>query len=188
MHRWKALSHVWHFATPWTIHNSPWNSPGQNTGVGSSSLLQGIFPTQGSNPGLPHLGQILYQLSHQGSPLTHPYMTTRKSMSLSKLWELVTDREAWCAGVHGVTESWTRLSNRIELNSYTGRVPLFKKFSHNMNFCIFQILKQLLIGACHFWVNFKPTKVDGTHSKIIMAKNISVSTIAACLPYALKVD
>ena len=47
---------------------SPWNSPGQNTGVGSLSLLQGIFPTQGSNPGLPHCGQILYQLSHQGSP------------------------------------------------------------------------------------------------------------------------
>jgi len=46
---------------------SPWNSPGQNTGVGSLSLLQEIFPTQGSNPGLPHHRQILYQLSHQGS-------------------------------------------------------------------------------------------------------------------------
>ena len=40
----------------------------KNTGVGSLSLLQGIFPTQGSNPGLPHCGQILYQLSHKGSP------------------------------------------------------------------------------------------------------------------------
>ena len=39
---------------------SPWNSTGQNTGVGSFSLLQGIFPTQGSNPGLPHCRQILY--------------------------------------------------------------------------------------------------------------------------------
>ena len=47
---------------------SPWNSPGQNTGVGSLSLLQGIFPTQGWNPGLPHCRQILHQLSHQGSP------------------------------------------------------------------------------------------------------------------------
>ena len=47
---------------------SPWNSPGQNTGVGSLSLLQGIFPTQGSNPGLLHCRQILYQLSHHGSP------------------------------------------------------------------------------------------------------------------------
>ena len=38
---------------------SPWNSPGQNTGVGSCSLLQGIFPIQGSNPRLPHCRQIL---------------------------------------------------------------------------------------------------------------------------------
>ena len=50
---------------------SPWNSPGQNTGVGSFSLLQGIFPTQGLNPGLPHCRQILYQLSYQGSPKYH---------------------------------------------------------------------------------------------------------------------
>ena len=47
---------------------SPWNSPGQNTGVGSLSLLQGVFPTQGSNPGIPHCRQILSQLSHQGRP------------------------------------------------------------------------------------------------------------------------
>ena len=46
---------------------NPWNSPGQNTGLGSLSLLQGIFPTQGSNSGLPHCRWILYQLSHKGS-------------------------------------------------------------------------------------------------------------------------
>ena len=46
----------------------PWNSLGQNTGVGSCSLLREIFPTQGSNPDLPHCRQILYKLSHQGSP------------------------------------------------------------------------------------------------------------------------
>ena len=40
-----------------------WNSPGQNTGVGSRSLLQGIFPTQGSNPGLPYCRCLLHQLS-----------------------------------------------------------------------------------------------------------------------------
>ena len=45
-----------------------WNSPGQNTGVGSLSLLQGIFPTQGLNLGLLHGRRILYQLNHQGSP------------------------------------------------------------------------------------------------------------------------
>ena len=48
--------------------DGPWNSPGQNTGVGSLSLLQGIFLTQGLNPGLPHCRWIFYQLSHKGSP------------------------------------------------------------------------------------------------------------------------
>ena len=47
---------------------SPRNSPGQNTRVGSLSLLQGIFPTQELNPGLPHCRWILYQLSHKGTP------------------------------------------------------------------------------------------------------------------------
>ena len=47
---------------------SPWNSPGQNTGMGSCSLLQGIFPSLWSIPGLPHCRWLLYQLSHQGSP------------------------------------------------------------------------------------------------------------------------
>ena len=48
----------------------PWNSPGQNTGLGGLSLLQRIFQTQGSNPGLLHCRWILYQLSHKGSPRT----------------------------------------------------------------------------------------------------------------------
>ena len=61
--KWKSLSCVWLF-----LLYSSWNSPGQNTGVGSLSLLRGIFPTQGSNQGLPHCRQILYQLSHGGSP------------------------------------------------------------------------------------------------------------------------
>ena len=49
---------------PWGPY-SPWNSPGQNTGVGSHSFLQGIFPAQGLNPGLLYCRQILYHLSHQ---------------------------------------------------------------------------------------------------------------------------
>ena len=55
--KWNLLSHVRLFV----------NSPGQNTGVGSLSFLQGIFPTQGLNPGLPHRRRILHQMSHQGS-------------------------------------------------------------------------------------------------------------------------
>ena len=61
--KWKSLSHV----QPHGLY-IPRNSLGQNPGVGSLSLLQGIFPTQESNPGLPHCRRILYQLSHQGSP------------------------------------------------------------------------------------------------------------------------
>ena len=51
---------------PWLL--CPWNFPGKNTGVGYHFLLQGIFPTQVSNLGLLHCWQILYHLSHKGSP------------------------------------------------------------------------------------------------------------------------
>ena len=55
---------------------SPWNSPGQNTGVGSLSLLQWIFPTQESNRGLLHCRWILYQLSYQGSPIHYKFISS----------------------------------------------------------------------------------------------------------------
>ena len=61
---------------------SPWNSPGQNTGVGTLSLLHGIFPTQGSKPGLLHSGWILYQLSHKGSPSVVKPLTKNHTMSV----------------------------------------------------------------------------------------------------------
>ena len=54
MRFWKSLSHVLLFATHGLY--SPWNPPGQNTGMGSDLLLQGIFPIQGLNPGLPIAG------------------------------------------------------------------------------------------------------------------------------------
>ena len=61
----------------------PWNSPGKNTGVGCHFLLQGIFPTQGLNPGLLHCSQILYQLSHQGrSPLYFKYIRVNGNVSM----------------------------------------------------------------------------------------------------------
>ncbi|XDA86624.1 hypothetical protein R6Z07F_016361 [Ovis aries] len=70
----------------------PWNSPGKNSGVGCRFLLQGLFPTEGSNLGLPHCRQILYPLSHQGSPklLEAIFQDTkgmgrRESFSLKKI-------------------------------------------------------------------------------------------------------
>ena len=64
--KWKSLSCI---NSLW-FHGLyiPWNFPGQNTGVGSLFLLQGIFPTQGLNSGLPHCRRFLYQLSHKRSP------------------------------------------------------------------------------------------------------------------------
>ena len=68
----KSLSHARLFATPWIVACTkllcPWDFQGKSTGVGCHFLLQGIFPTQGSNPGLSHCRQMLYHLSHQGSP------------------------------------------------------------------------------------------------------------------------
>ena len=66
---------------------SPWDSPGQNIGIGSLSLLQGTFPTQGSNPGLPHCRRILYQLSHKGI-YTKIYMCVLVSLIISHSLQL----------------------------------------------------------------------------------------------------
>ena len=59
----------------------PWDFPGKNTGVGCYLLLQGIFLTQGSNPGLPHCRQTLYRLNHQGSPSCKDIWHLKKSIS-----------------------------------------------------------------------------------------------------------
>ena len=56
-----------HGLWPARLH-CPWDFPGKNTGLGCHFLLQGIFLTQGSNPGLLHCRRTLYHLSHQGSP------------------------------------------------------------------------------------------------------------------------
>ena len=55
----------------------PWDFPDKNTGVGCHSLLQIIFLIQGSHSGLPDCRQILYHLSHQGSPMVY-YMILNK--------------------------------------------------------------------------------------------------------------
>ena len=65
----QSLSHVRLFATPWTVQSMKFSRP--EYWSGSLSLLQGIFPTQGLNPGLLHWRRILYQLSHKGrSPIS----------------------------------------------------------------------------------------------------------------------
>ena len=81
---------------------SSWNSPDQNTRVGSHCVLQGIFPTQGSNPGVPHCRRVLYQLSHQGSSISRA-----ESKSLPNSLEILSDtkylfRYLWLIHYHRV--------------------------------------------------------------------------------------
>ena len=85
----------------------PWDSPGKNTGVGCHALLQGIFPTQGPNPDLPHCGQILDCLSHQGSllkpvavykdPALIPRLLWHSTACLCKNSSLVIANLAFCS-------------------------------------------------------------------------------------------
>ena len=77
------LCRVGLFATPWAIQFMEFSS--QYTGVGSCSLLQRIFPTQGLNPGLPHCWQILYQLNHQRHLKVFPVAQTVKKLPAT--WE-----------------------------------------------------------------------------------------------------
>ena len=92
----------------WKLY-SPWNSPGQNTWVGSCSLLQGVFPTQGWSPGLPHCKQILYQLSHQGSPTILEWVAFPFSRASSQ----TTDRTQVSCIAGGVFTSWATSESAI---------------------------------------------------------------------------
>ena len=91
----------------------PWNSPDQNTGVSCCSLLQGIFPTQGSNPGLPHCRQILYQLSHKGSPFICYHSVVHQallSMEFSR-------QEYWSGSISSVAQSHQTLCDPMDCST-----------------------------------------------------------------------
>ena len=116
---------------PHGLYN-PWNSPGQNTGVGSSSLLQGIFPTQESNWGLLHYRQILYQLIYQGNPVLWQDIFNVESL----------DRERQKGGDRnrgGFTRGWER-TGKSEQDVGTAKTQfLWILGSKGLNniFCIF---------------------------------------------------
>ena len=93
----------------------PWDFPGKSTGMGCYFLLQRIFLTQGSNPGLLHCRQMLYPLSHRDPISIHgwgisPGEGNGNLLQYSCL-ENPRDGGAWWVTVHGVARSWTRLSD-----------------------------------------------------------------------------
>ena len=89
MWKWKSLSHVRLFAALWTIESMEFSRP--DTGVGSYSFLQGNLPNPGIQPRSPHCRKILYQLSHQGSPLqfiTKPFLLRHHSFEVSVICKI----------------------------------------------------------------------------------------------------
>ena len=84
------------------------DSPGKNTGVGCYPLLQGIFPARGSNPGLPHCRQILYQLSHQRSPVVLWVAPKFNKQTEEKmLMMIVSNKSRWWRWKIGWVLTWT---------------------------------------------------------------------------------
>ena len=105
------------------------DSPGKHTGVGCHALLQGLFPTERSNPGLPHCRLILFSLSHQGSSRNtatslslFTFTHWRRKLQCSCL-ENPRDGGAWRAAVYGVAQSRTRLTR---LSSSSSRLSVLQ--------------------------------------------------------------
>ena len=94
--------------------SGPWNSLGRNTRVGSYSLLQGIFPAQGLNLDLPHCRQILYHLSHKGSPTLIKYCIIK----YTKVQLLVKD-ECTC---QCTLDAWTNLYDWTFEHTFTSEI------------------------------------------------------------------
>ena len=107
----KEWSHsvVYDSATPWPARLfRPWDFPGKNTGVGCHFLLQGIFPTQGSNLGLLHCRQTLHHLSHQES---------HNERVCAPQWKILGDTtKTWCSQINWKNKNLAytvRLKNTI---------------------------------------------------------------------------
>ena len=130
------------FPTPWTVACQALLS--LVTGVGSCSLLQGICPTQGSNPGLPHCGQILYHLSHQGSPRILEWVAY--SFSSDSSWP-----RNW-TGVSGIADGFfTSWATREALTCTSGAKKSGKGISHGKMWIPSFVIKWLLFESLHLF-------------------------------------
>ena len=139
---------------------SPWNSPGQNTGVGSLSLLQGSFPTQGSNQDLSHCRRILYQLSHKGSLFLGNNTREKKNDSClneAEFLAFIPWNFLLCSGV--MWRNYCHLQNWLE--NWCSRIcldevvtSLFEQlFTFGPWRRKWQPTSVLLPGKCHGWRN-----------------------------------
>ena len=127
----------------------PWNSPGQNTGVGSRSLLQVIFLTQGSNPGLSHCRRILYCLNHQGSPRILEWVAYPFSRGSS-----------WPRNRTGVSCIAGRLFTSWVMDSAYSRLPK-TYFPSSRVYSFGSIASQVIARECNKHYNMATNSVPG---------------------------
>ena len=140
-----------------TPMDCPWNSLGQNIGVGSLSLLQGIFPTQGSNPGLLHCRQILYQLSHKGSPI---------------IW--VAYKIIWCREV-SPTWSWKKLPRKQPKWMHSVRnLPVLKISITRMISLGYYLIFRMHLLNVNCSLGRKKKEIDNFFKKILRSMLYSV--------------
>ena len=132
-----------------------WNSPGQNTGVGSLSLLQEIFPTQEMNPNLLHRRRILYQLNHQGNP-----RILECSPSLLQ-WIFPTQESNW--GLLNRRLIFYQLSYQESPNSIWGKLnhSLYGLYTLNAD-----VLTTLLSSGCLDWMRLNSRILPSSTSSL----------------------
>ena len=121
----------------WTVvHQAlcPWDFPGKNTGVGSHFLLQGIFLTQGSNPGLLHCRQILYQWRYQGSPQSNYII-----LHFRQQCECFSSSHPWQHLVLSLFFSFNHFDKYIEVTSVSIWIFLITNDVEHLFMCLFAI-------------------------------------------------
>ena len=127
-----TLCHSMDGGLPGVLH--PWDSPGKNTGVGCHSLLQRIFPTQGSNPGLLNWGQPLHHLSHQGSRRATQVPTNTSSLNGKHVYSLRVLRQTLNSPLLNTMKvsSWQFLSVSLKkaLPHMITHGPSWQRFHH----------------------------------------------------------
>ena len=96
---------------------NPWDFPGKSTRVGCHFLLQGIFPTQGSNPGLPHFRQTLYHLSYQGCCSVNRHQNVNWERQEATLWRWIEIRDIRLT--HDFMHTYTHAHICIHIHVYT---------------------------------------------------------------------
>ena len=128
----------------------PWNSPGQETGVGSRSLLQGIFPTQGLNPGLLHCRRTFHHPEPPEKPRGHLWEiiilpALRSLYEICSVW-------GWVYKIHDISRVWSlactfwsfltsKTLKKIFLGSCYKAVVNHKWYFHTIIFKLFELHK-----------------------------------------------